>query len=72
VNLSTQRVLGMKSHDFHIWIERILPAMVRGYVLEHVWPALSELKLFLPPALFKSVISDRDCRLGKIDTCVTV
>jgi hypothetical protein len=46
--------------------------MVRCYVLEHVWPALSELKLFLPPALFKSVISDRDCRLGKIDTCVTV
>jgi hypothetical protein len=36
VNLSTMRVLGMKSHDFHIWIERILPAMVRGYVPEHV------------------------------------
>jgi hypothetical protein len=30
VNLSTMRVLGMKSHDFHIWIERILLAMVRG------------------------------------------
>jgi hypothetical protein len=26
----------MKSHDFHIWIEWILPAMVRGYVPEHV------------------------------------
>jgi hypothetical protein len=37
------RVLGMKSHDFHIWIERILPAMVRGYVPEHVWLVLSEL-----------------------------
>jgi hypothetical protein len=36
VNLSTLRVLGMKSHDFHIWIERILPAMVRGYGPEHV------------------------------------
>jgi hypothetical protein len=32
VNLSTMRVLGMKSHDFHIWIEQILPVMVRGYV----------------------------------------
>jgi hypothetical protein len=40
------RVLGMKSHDFHIWIERILPAMVRGYVPEHVWLALSELSYF--------------------------
>jgi hypothetical protein len=46
VNLSTMRVLGMKSHDFHIWIERILPAMVRGYVPEHVWLALSELSYF--------------------------
>jgi hypothetical protein len=46
VNLSTMRVLGMKSHDFHIWIERILPAMVRGYVHEHVWLALSELSYF--------------------------
>jgi hypothetical protein len=36
----------MKSHDFHIWIERILPAMVRGYVPEYVWLALSELSYF--------------------------
>jgi hypothetical protein len=33
VNLSTMQILGMKSHDFHIWIERILSVMVRGYVL---------------------------------------
>ena len=46
VNLSTMRVLGMKSHDFHIWIERILPAMVRGYVPEHVWLTLLELSHF--------------------------
>ena len=32
VNLSTLRVLGMKSHDYHIWIERLLPPMTRGYV----------------------------------------
>ena len=33
----------MKSHDYHIWIERLLPAMVRGYVLEHVWQVLAKL-----------------------------
>jgi len=27
-NPSTSRVFGMKSHDFHIWIERLLPSMV--------------------------------------------
>jgi hypothetical protein len=30
------RVLVMKSHDYHIWIEQILSAMVQGYVPEHV------------------------------------
>ena len=33
----------MKSHDYHIWIERLLPTMVRGYVPEHVWQVLAEL-----------------------------
>jgi hypothetical protein len=36
----------MKSHDYHIWIERLLPAMVRGYVPEHVWQVLAELSFF--------------------------
>ena len=36
----------MKSHDYHIWIEWLLPAMVRGYVPEHVWQVLAELSFF--------------------------
>ena len=43
VNLGTLRVNGMKSHDYHIWIERLLSVMVRGYVPEHVWQVLAEL-----------------------------
>jgi hypothetical protein len=46
VNLSTMRVLGMKSHDYHIWIEWLLPAMTRGYVPENVWRVLAELSYF--------------------------
>jgi len=46
VNLSTLRVLGMKSHDYHMWIERLLPVMVQGYVHEHVWLVLTELSYF--------------------------
>jgi hypothetical protein len=42
VNLSTMRVLGMKSHEYYIWIEQILSAMVRGFVPEHVWLVLVE------------------------------
>jgi hypothetical protein len=71
------RVLGMKSHDFHIWIERILPAMVRGYVPEHVWLALSELSYFFrqfcAKELSRTVVADLErlahvllCKLEKI------
>jgi hypothetical protein len=46
VNLQTMKVLGIKSHDFHIWIERILPAMTWGYLPELVWRVLAELSFF--------------------------
>ena len=46
VNLKTLKVLGMKSHDFHIWIERLLPAMTHGYLPDPVWRVLVELRYF--------------------------
>ena len=41
VNLATMRINVLKSHDYHIWLERLLPVMVRGYVPEHVWQVLA-------------------------------
>jgi hypothetical protein len=46
VNLSTLQVNGMKSHDYHIWIECLLSVMVRGYVPKKVWLVLAELSYF--------------------------
>ena len=37
VNLTTMRINGLKSHDYHKWIERVLPVMVRGHFLVNVW-----------------------------------
>jgi hypothetical protein len=54
-NPSTGRVLGMKSHDFHIWIERLLPSMVRGYVPEHIWKVLAELSFFFRQLCAKEI-----------------
>ena len=67
----------MKSHDYHIWIERLLPAMVRGYVSEHVWLVLAELSYFLrqlcAKELSRTIIDDLEkaapvllCKLKKI------
>jgi hypothetical protein len=46
VNLTHLKLKGLKSHDYHIWIKRLLPVMVRGYVPEHVWQVLAELSYF--------------------------
>ena len=77
VNLGTLRVNGMKSHDYHIWIERLLPMMVRGYVPEHVWQVLVELtylfRQLCAKELSRTVIDDLEkaapvllCKLEKI------
>ena len=33
VNLDNLKLNGLKSHDWHIWLERLMPAMIRGYIL---------------------------------------
>jgi hypothetical protein len=67
------RVLEMKSHDFHIWIEWILLVMVRGYVPEHVWLALSELSYFFhqlcAKELYRTVVVDME-RLTLVLLCM--
>ena len=54
-NLETGQVLGMKSHDYHIWIERLLPSMVQGYVPKNVWKVLAELSFFFHQLCAKEV-----------------
>jgi hypothetical protein len=58
VNLLSGKVLGMKSHDFHIWIERLLPAMTRGYLPEPVWRVLAELSFFFRQLCSKELSRD--------------
>jgi hypothetical protein len=45
-NVATLRVQGLKSHDYHIWLERIIPVMIQGYVDEETWRVLAELSYF--------------------------
>jgi hypothetical protein len=77
VNLSTLRVKGMKSHDYNIWIERLLSVMVRGYVPKYVWLVLAELSYFFrqlcAKKLSQTMIDDLEkvalvllCKLEKI------
>jgi hypothetical protein len=46
VNLKLGKLSGVKSHDYHIFIERLLRIMFRGYLDDYVWTTLAELSHF--------------------------
>ena len=77
VNLTTMRINGLKSHDYHIWIERLLPMMMRGYFPDNVWQVLAELSNFFrilcAKELSRTVVAEMEqlthvllCKLEKI------
>ena len=71
------KIFGMKSHDWHIWLERVMPVMLRGYIPEEEWLVLAELSYFFrvlcAKELSPGVLEDMEqmapellCKLEKI------
>jgi hypothetical protein len=46
MNMATGKLIGLKSHDYHIIMERLLPTMFRGYFDDVIWAVLAELSYF--------------------------
>ena len=46
VDLKKTKVFGMKSHDCHVFMERLIPVAFRELLPKHVWSAITELSLF--------------------------
>jgi hypothetical protein len=46
VNLESGKLSGVKSHDYHIFVERLCPVMFHGYLNDDVWTTLAELSHF--------------------------
>lgn len=46
VNLLQKKIFGLKSHDYHIFMERLLPVAFRGFLPENIWVCLAELSYF--------------------------
>jgi hypothetical protein len=46
VNMTTEKLIGLKRHDYHIILERLLPIMFRGYLDDAVWMVFTELSYF--------------------------
>ena len=45
-SLEKLKIFGLKSHDWHLWIERITPVMLCGFIPEDEWLVLAELSYF--------------------------
>jgi hypothetical protein len=46
VNMMIGKLIGLKSHDYHIIMERLLPVMFWDYFDDVVWMVLAELSYF--------------------------
>jgi hypothetical protein len=46
VNLEPEKLSGVKSHDYHIFMEKPLPIIFCVYLNDDVWKALAELSHF--------------------------
>ncbi|CAM9000388.1 unnamed protein product [Rhodiola kirilowii] len=46
VDLSTNKLVGYKSHDAHVFIERLMPIAFKGFLPKQIWEAVSELCTF--------------------------
>jgi hypothetical protein len=55
VNLDTGKLVGLKSHDYHILIERLVLIMFRGYFSPDLWKMLAELSYFYMPIYAKEI-----------------
>jgi hypothetical protein len=42
----TGKLIGLKSHDYHTIMERLLPVMFQGYFDDAMWTVLAELSYF--------------------------
>lgn len=76
-SLEKLKIFGLKSHDWHIWLERVMPVMLRGFIPEDEWLVLAELSYFfrvlcakeLSPGLLdemEELAPELICKLEKI------
>jgi hypothetical protein len=65
VYLETWKVDGLKSHDYHIFMERLLPIMFRWYLNDDMWTALAELSCFYRQPSAKEIKKEMMKKLEK-------
>ena len=71
VNISEGKIIGLKSHDCHVLLQRLLPVGLRPYVKKDVILAISELSLFFRKLCAKTLhVEDLDSLEQGIIKCL--
>jgi hypothetical protein len=65
VNVTAGKIHGLKSHDYHIIMERLLSVMLHGYLDDDIWEALAELSYFYRQLYAKEIKKDMVEKLEK-------
>jgi hypothetical protein len=65
VNVTVEKIHGLKSHDYHIIMERLLSVMLRGYLDDEIWEVLAELSYFYRQLCAKEIKKDMMEKLKK-------
>jgi hypothetical protein len=56
VNVMTWKLTGLKSHNYHIIMERLMHVMIRGYLDDALWMVLEELNYFYRQLCTKEIM----------------
>jgi hypothetical protein len=65
VNMMTGKLNGLKSHDYHIIMERLLHVMFWGYFDDAMWIVLAELSYFYRQLCAKQIAVEMMQKLEK-------
>jgi hypothetical protein len=65
VNMTTGKLIGLKSHDYHIIMEKLLPVIFWGYFDDAVWMVLVELSYFYRQLCAKEITLEMMQKLEK-------
>jgi hypothetical protein len=65
VNLTNWTLTALKSHDFHVFLERLLPAAFRDFVPESIWELLCDISNFFRVICSKELDKSRVEQLEK-------
>jgi hypothetical protein len=65
MNITTGKLIGLKSHDYHIIMERLLSVMFQGYFDDAMWMMLAELSYFYRQLCAKEITVEMMQKLEK-------